>query len=48
MNALDLVPSVTLISAVMVLIEAAETKSSDDLGNYTFDLLPDFTFGATN
>ena len=38
----------TLISAVMVLFEAVETKSSDDLGNYTFDSLPDFTFGATN
>ena len=38
----------TLNSTVSVPTEALETKSSDDLGNYTFDSPPDFTFGATN
>jgi hypothetical protein len=47
-NAPDLGPSMTLNSAVAVPTEALETKSSDDLGKYTFDLPPDFTFGATN
>jgi hypothetical protein len=47
-NALDLGPSMTLNSAVAIPTEAMETKTSDDLGNYTFDSPPDFTFGATN
>jgi hypothetical protein len=38
----------TLNSAVAIPTEAMETKTSDDLGNYTFDSPPDFTFGATN
>ena len=37
----------TLNSAVTVPTEAMETNNSDDLGNYTFDSPPDFTFGAT-
>jgi hypothetical protein len=47
-NAPDLAPSMTLNSAVTVPTEAMETKTSDDLGNYTFDSPPDFMFGATN
>jgi hypothetical protein len=47
-NALYLAQSATLNSAVTVMTEAVETKSSDDLGNYTFDSPPEFTFGATN
>ena len=47
-NPLYMAQSATLNSAVTVLTEAVETKSSDDLGNYTFDSPPEFTFGATN
>jgi hypothetical protein len=35
-------------NAVAVPTEALEMKSSDDLGNDTFNSPPDFTFGATN
>ena len=43
----DLAPSMTLNSAVTVPAEAMETRNSDDIGNYTFDSPPDFTFGTT-
>src|SRR5258707_2813909 len=42
----DLATSMTLNSAATVPTEVTETNS-DSLGNYTFDVPPGFTFGAT-
>jgi hypothetical protein len=42
----NLAPSMTLNSAAAILTEVTETNS-DGLGNYTFDVPPSFTFGAT-
>ena len=48
-NAPDLAPSTTLLnSEATVPTEGMETRSVDDLGNYTFDSPPDFAFGAAN
>jgi hypothetical protein len=43
----DLAPSMTLNSAATVPTEMTETTNSDGLGNYTFDVPSNFTFGAT-
>ena len=44
----DFPPSVGLNGAVTVSNESIEKRNSGDLGNYTFDGSPDYTFGGTD
>ena len=47
-SASDLPPSMALNGEVTISNKLSEKRNSDDLGNYTFDVSPDFTFGVAD
>jgi hypothetical protein len=47
-SASDFPPSMALNGEVTIPNKSTEKRNSDDLGNYTFDVSPDFTFGVAD